>query len=37
MAQRILKDYENISLKEENLDGRLDFEDVFGRGEPVHI
>ncbi len=37
MAQRILKDYENISLKEENLDGRLDFGDVFGRGGPVHI
>jgi tRNA (guanine-N7-)-methyltransferase len=37
MAQRILKDYENISLKEGNLEGRLDFEDVFGRRGPVHI
>ena len=37
MAQRILKDYENISLKEGNLDSRLDFGDVFGRGGPVHI
>ena len=37
MAQRILKDYENISLKEENLDGRLDLKDVFGRRGPVHI
>ena len=37
MAQRILKDYENISLKEENLDGRLNFDNVFGRSGPVHI
>jgi tRNA (guanine-N7-)-methyltransferase len=37
MAQRILKDYENISLKEKNLEGRLDLDDVFGRKGPVHI
>ncbi len=37
MAKRIIKDYPNISLKPENLDGMLDFEHIFGRKAPVHI
>lgn len=34
---RILKDYPNISLKEEDLDGKIDFVRIFGRSAPVHI
>lgn len=34
---RILKDYESISLKEEDLDGKIDFTCLFGRSGPVHI
>jgi tRNA (guanine-N7-)-methyltransferase len=37
MANRILKDYENISLKPEELDGKIGFESIFGRSGPVHI
>ena len=37
MAKRILKDYDKISLKAENLDGLVDFERIFGRTGPVHI
>ncbi len=34
---RILKDYPNIALKPENLDGRFDFARIFGRSAAVHI
>ena len=37
MPKRILKDYENVSLKAQNLAGLLDFADIFGRNAPVHI
>ena len=35
--RRILKDYPDISLKPENLDGKIDFAQIFGRKRPVHI
>jgi tRNA (guanine-N7-)-methyltransferase len=34
---RILKDYPEISLKPENVDGKIDFTRLFGRVGPVHI
>lgn len=34
---RILKDYPLVSLKPEDLAGKLDFVDLFGRDCPVHI
>ena len=34
---RILKDYPQVSLKPEDLDGQIDFDDIFGRSAPVHI
>jgi tRNA (guanine-N7-)-methyltransferase len=34
---RILKDYPGVSLKTENLDGKIDFVRIFGRSGPVHI
>ena len=34
---RILQDYEGISLKAEDLDGKIDFVRIFGRSGPVHI
>jgi tRNA (guanine-N7-)-methyltransferase len=34
---RILKDYESVSLKEEDLDGEIDFFRLFGRSGPLHI
>jgi tRNA (guanine-N(7)-)-methyltransferase len=34
---RILKDYPEISLKPENLDGKIDFARLFGRPGPIHI
>lgn len=34
---RILKDYPGISLKVEDLDGKIDFVRIFGRPGPVHI
>jgi len=37
MATRIIKDYPNISLKPENIEGLLDLEHIFGRKAPVHI
>lgn len=37
MSKRILKDYENVSLKAQNLAELLDFADIFGRNAPVHI
>jgi len=37
MAKRPLKDYENVSLRPEELTGPADFEHIFGRKAPVHI
>ena len=37
MAKRILRDYEQVSLRPENLTGRIDFQRIFGRKAPVHI
>jgi len=37
MSKRVLKEYDTVSLKPENLNGRLDFESVFGRKASVHI
>ena len=34
---RILRDYPEISLKVEDLDGKIDFVRIFGRPGPVHI
>ena len=34
---RILRDYEGISLKAEDQDGKIDFVRIFGRTGPVHI
>jgi tRNA (guanine-N7-)-methyltransferase len=34
---RTLKEYPSISLKPEDLDGRIDFVRIFGRSGPVHI
>ena len=34
---RILKDYPSVSLKPEDLDGKIDFAWIFGRSGPVHI
>src|SRR4030042_1212228 len=34
---RVLKDYPNVSLAEEELDGKIDFVRLFGRSGPVHI
>jgi tRNA (guanine-N7-)-methyltransferase len=34
---RILQDYPGISLKAEDLDGKIDFVRIFGRTGPVHI
>ena len=37
MARKGVKDYTNISLCEEDVGGKIDFEDIFGRNGPVHI
>ncbi len=34
---RTLKDYLSVSLKPEDLDGKIDFARIFGRSGPVHI
>jgi tRNA (guanine-N7-)-methyltransferase len=34
---RILKDYPSVALKPEDLDGKIDFVQIFGRKGPVHI
>jgi tRNA (guanine-N7-)-methyltransferase len=34
---RILKDYPSVALKPEDLDEKINFEQVFGRHAPVHI
>ena len=35
--QRILKEYPEVALKPEELDGKIDFVRIFGRAGPVHI
>lgn len=37
MAKRVLKDYKEVSLKLEELGGRVDFGRIFRREGPVHI
>ncbi len=37
MAKKPLKDYPNIALREEDIKGKTDFSDVFGRSAPLHI
>jgi len=34
---RTLRDYPEISLKPENLNGKIDFVELFGRAGPVHV
>jgi tRNA (guanine-N7-)-methyltransferase len=34
---RILNDYFSVSLRSEDLDGKIDFTSVFGRQAPVHV
>ncbi len=34
---RILKDYPSVALNAEDLDGKIDFVQIFGRPGPVHI
>ena len=34
---RILNDYPSVALKPEDLDGKIDFAQIFGRKGPVHI
>ncbi len=35
--RRVLREYERVALRPEDIDGRLDFAQVFGRSAPVHI
>ena len=37
MSLRKLKDYPDISLSPQGLDGKIDFDDIFPRPQPVHI
>jgi len=37
LMARILKDYPAVALKDEDLDGEVDFVRIFGRSGPVHI
>ena len=37
MARKNIKDYTNVSLREEDIRGKIDFEAIFGRKAPVHI
>jgi tRNA (guanine-N7-)-methyltransferase len=37
MAKREIKEYENISIKAENLTEKIDFYEIFGRNAPVHV
>ena len=37
MAKKPLKDYPNIALQEEDIQGKTDFSDIFGRSAPLHI
>jgi len=35
--KRVLRDYPEVSLRPEELDGKMDFVRIFGRDGPVHI
>ncbi len=35
--KRVLRDYPQVSLRPEELDGKMDFVRIFGRDGPVHI
>lgn len=37
MSKRVLKNYEWVSLRAEDLNGKADFAKIFGRKGPVHI
>ncbi len=37
MAKKTLKEYPDIALREEEISGKTDFSDVFGRSAPLHI
>ena len=37
MPARDIKDYQQISLRTENISGQIDFDDIFGRSADVHI
>lgn len=37
MPKRTIKDYPQVSLKQDDLCGAINFEDIFGRSAPVHI
>jgi tRNA (guanine-N7-)-methyltransferase len=37
MIERLIKDYPHISVKAENIDGKLDFKALFGRSAPVEM
>jgi len=37
MAKKQLKEYQNVALRPEDVRGRIDFFDVFGRKNAVHI
>lgn len=37
MAKKQLKDYPQISLLPDDIKGKIDFPDIFGREKPVHI
>ena len=37
MRKMVLKDFEWVSLREEDLNGEADFAKIFGRNGPVHI
>ena len=37
MTKKVLKEYDGVCLKESNLNGVVDFEDIFGRSGEVHI
>ena len=37
MAKKTLKEYPNVALAEQEISGKTDFSDVFGRSVPLHI
>jgi len=37
MTKKPLKEYRNIALPQEDVQGKTDFSDVFGRSAPLHI
>ncbi len=37
MARKTLKEYPDIALRQEDVQGKTDFSDVFGRSAPLHV